>query len=169
MTRRLIPVLGMAALAAGLTACGTPDPYGANNYPASPTSNTWPYNTPPQQQQAGYVEYGRITNVALVSRGTNASGNSAAGTVIGGVVGGALGNTIGHGGGRGAATILGAVAGAVVGNNIANRQPYNTAGPVYRVWVQTDSGAMRTYDVSSTGDLRPGDRVRIENGVIYLG
>jgi outer membrane lipoprotein SlyB len=27
---------------------------------------------------------------------------------------------------------------------------------------------MRTYDVNATGDLRPGDRVRIENGVIYL-
>jgi hypothetical protein len=34
--------------------------------------------------------------------------------------------------------------------------------------VQTDQGQMRTYDVSTTGDLRPGDRVRIENGVIYL-
>jgi hypothetical protein len=56
-------------------------------------------------------------------------------------------------------------------NNIANRNanPYNTAGPVYRVWVQTDSGVMRTYDVSTVGDLRPGDRVRIENGVIYMG
>jgi outer membrane lipoprotein SlyB len=39
---------------------------------------------------------------------------------------------------------------------------------VYRVSVQTDSGQLRTYDVSATGDLRPGDRVRIENGVIYL-
>jgi hypothetical protein len=38
---------------------------------------------------------------------------------------------------------------------------------VYRVAVQTDSGAMRTYDVSATGDLQPGDRVRVENGVIY--
>ena len=45
---------------------------------------------------------------------------------------------------------------------------YATTGPVYRVTVQTDQGHMRTYDVSATGDLRPGDRVRIENGVIYL-
>jgi hypothetical protein len=36
------------------------------------------------------------------------------------------------------------------------------------VTVQTDQGQMRTYDVNATGDLRPGDRVRIENGVIYL-
>jgi uncharacterized protein YcfJ len=81
-----------------------------------------------------------------------------------------LGNQVGHGGGRAAATILGAVGGAAVGNHMAGggQRAYNTAGPVYRVSVQTDSGQMRTYDVSATGDLRPGDRVRIENGVIYL-
>ena len=94
---------------------------------------------------------------------------SGGGAAVGGIVGGVLGNQIGHGSGRAAATILGALGGAAVGNNIANsNRPYaNTAGPVYRVSVQTDSGQLRTYDVSATGDLRPGDRVRIENGVIY--
>jgi len=114
------------------------------------------------------VEYGRVTNVALVQSGTRASGNAAAGTVVGGVVGGVLGNTIGHGAGRAAATVLGAVAGAAVGNNLAARSYSNYAGAVYRVWVQTDSGFMRTYDVTAT-NLRPGDRVRIDNGVIYMG
>ena len=72
--------------------------------------------------------------------------------------------------GKAAATILGAVGGAAVGNRIAggNNAYANTPGPVYRVSVQTDNGQLRTYDVSATGDLRPGDRVRIENGVIYL-
>jgi outer membrane lipoprotein SlyB len=172
-TMRYLPLLGVATLAAGLTACGTVDPYGPNNYPQAPITQSAPYGAPVQQQQAGYVEYGRVTNVALVSNGSTASsGNSTAGTLLGAVVGGALGNQVGHGGGRAAATILGAVGGAAVGNRIAsNNNPnpsYNTAGPVYRVWVQTDQGAQRTYDVSSTGDLRPGDRVRIENGVIYL-
>jgi hypothetical protein len=37
------------------------------------------------------------------------------------------------------------------------------------VTVQTDSGVVRTYDVSSPGELRAGDRVRIENGMIYAG
>ena len=94
--------------------------------------------------------------------------NSTAGTLLGAVVGGALGNQIGHGGGRAAATILGAVGGAAVGNRLSGGNTYNTTGPVYRVSVQTDNGQYRTYDVSATGDLRPGDRVRIENGVIYL-
>jgi len=170
-TNRLLPLLGVATLSLGLTACGTVDPYGHNNYPQAPLSQSAPYGAP-VQQQAGYVEYGRVTNVALVSNGSNASsGNSTAGTLLGAVIGGALGNQVGSGGGRAAATILGAVGGAAVGNRVAggNSAPaYNTAGPVYRVWVQTDQGAQRTYDVSSTGDLRPGDRVRIENGVIYL-
>jgi outer membrane lipoprotein SlyB len=55
-----------------------------------------------------------------------------------------------------------------VGNRIANANSYPAGSPVYRVSVQTDNGYLRTYDVSATGDLRPGDRVRIENGVIYL-
>jgi outer membrane lipoprotein SlyB len=88
--------------------------------------------------------------------------------VIGAIIGGVLGNQIGSGTGRAAATVLGAGAGAVVGSN-AGRTTYNASYPVYRVTVQTDQGQWRTYDVNATGDLRPGDRVRIENGVIYLG
>lgn len=116
------------------------------------------------------VEYGRITNVALVSPGTSASGaNAAAGTIGGGLVGGALGSMVGGGAGRVAATILGAVTGAAVGNSLATRPYNNYAGAVYRVWVQTDSGAIRTYDVAANSNLRAGDRVRIENNAIYMG
>jgi outer membrane lipoprotein SlyB len=166
---RLLAITSTVALAAGLTACAAYDPYGPNNYPVSQTPPaTYPGTYP--AQQVG-VEYGRVTNVALLRPATGATtGTNPAGTVLGAVVGGALGNQIGSGSGRAAATILGAVGGAVVGNRITGGgQPtYNTAGPVYRISVQTDQGHMRTYDVSATGDLRPGDRVRIENGVIYL-
>lgn len=163
---RFLSVASATALAAALTACGTPDPYGANNYPMSQPAPGATYGTYPNQQ-VGYVEYGRVTNVSLISQGTRA-GSSGAGTALGAVVGGLLGNQVGSGSGRAAATILGAVGGAVAGNRIAQGSSYNTTGPVYRVSVQTDQGQMRTYDVSATGDLRPGDRVRIENGVIYL-
>ena len=152
---RILSAACAVAVASALAGCATQDPYyGAQNLSAT--------------QQTG-VEYGRITNVALVSQGRNPN-NNAAGAALGGVAGGLLGNQIGHGSGRAVATLLGALGGAVVGNNIAggNRAYANTAGPVYRVSVQTDSGQLRTYDVSATGDLRPGDRVRIENGVIYL-
>ena len=136
-----------------------------NTYVAPGTT----YVVPNSTAYVPAVEYGRVTHVALVDRGTRASGNSAAGTVIGGVAGGVIGNQIGHGSGRAVATVLGAIGGAAIGNNLASRQNYSYAGPVYRVWVTTDSGVVRTYDVGTTADLRPGDRVRIDNGVIYMG
>lgn len=204
---RFLSLAGAVALAAGLAACASNDPYGPNNYPVSdinpnpggvalapgnpatggyyaqgPTTTyvappgstvvapAGTYVVPGTNVAVPAVEYGRVTNVALLSRGTRASGNGA-GTVIGGVAGGLLGNTIGGGAGRIAATILGAFAGAAVGHNIEehNAPRYAYAGPVYRVWIQTDSGVMRTYDVGANTDLRPGDRVRIDNGRIYLG
>jgi outer membrane lipoprotein SlyB len=175
---RLLSAASAVTLSAVLAACGTADPYGPNNYPVSPLSSTSPPGTYPAgtyppgsypAQPVAAVEYGRITNVSLVSAGSGPSPNrSAAGGVLGAIVGGLLGNQIGQGGGRGAATVLGAAGGAVVGSNIGARREYNVSNPVYRVTVQTDQGYMRNYDVSATGDLRIGDRVRIENGVIYL-
>jgi len=158
---RMVSIACSVIAASALTGCATQDPY----YSAQA-----PYGAYPTQQAAA-VEYGRITNVSLISQGGR-PGNSAAGAALGAVAGGLLGNQIGHGSGRAAATILGALGGAAVGNNVAGGNSggayANAAGPVYRVSVQTDSGQLRTYDVSATGDLRPGDRVRIENGVIYL-
>ena len=170
---RLFSIAGVVA-AATLAGCATHDPY---SYPVSTATPAYPHmvmpgttysNAPTHVAPAG-VEFGRVTHVAMVSPGTQASGNSAAGTLLGGVVGGVVGNQIGSGSGRAVATILGIAAGAAVGNRVTSGPAYNVAGPVYRVWVQTDHGAQRTFDVSTTADLRPGDRVRIENGVIYQG
>jgi outer membrane lipoprotein SlyB len=33
--------------------------------------------------------------------------------------------------------------------------------------MQSDQGGIRTFEVPATGDLRVGDRVRVDNGVIY--
>ena len=41
------------------------------------------------------------------------------------------------------------------------------AAPGYRITMQSDQGGMRTFEVPATGDLRVGDRVRVDNGVIY--
>ena len=78
-------------------------------------------------------------------------------------------NAVGGGSGRTAATILGGVAGAAVGNSIARNQQGVTTAPGYRITMQSDQGVVRTYEVPATGDLRVGDRVRVENGVIYRG
>jgi len=169
--RTMMAAVSAVALAAGLSACGTP--YSAYDQRPVAGSPGYPYATAQTQAPMG-VEYGRVTEVAMVRPATSVSGaggsGNTAGSLLGAVVGGVVGNQIGSGGGRAAATILGAVGGAALGSRIgSNNQPsYATSGPVYRVSVQTDSGRMLTYDVTATGDLRPGDRVRIENGVIYL-
>ncbi|HSH92024.1 MAG TPA: glycine zipper 2TM domain-containing protein [Ramlibacter sp.] len=168
---RLLSIASAVALATGLAACAG-DPYGPNNYPVSSTTVS-PVATYPAPALAS-VEFGRITNVSLVSGVAPVAtpNRSAVGTVLGAVIGGVLGNQIGSGTGRAAATVLGAVAGGAAGNRIAqNTAPTYapTGAAVYRVSVQTDQGAMRTFDVSANADLRVGDRVRIENGVIYMG
>lgn len=89
------------------------------------------------------------------------------GAIIGGVAGGLLGNQIGSGGGRAAATILGAVGGAAVGQHLARNANGSTTQAGYRITMQSDNGVIRTYEVPATGDLRVGDRVRVDNGVIY--
>ena len=111
-----------------------------------------------------------MTNIENQPAGTAApmdSNRSNNGAVVGGLAGAALGSTIGAGAGRTAATVLGAVGGAAVGNHIARNQQGITTAPGYRVTVQTEQGGMRTYEVSATGDLHVGDRVRVENNVIY--
>ena len=160
ITSRFATVASCTVLAASLAACGSTN----LNQPVS----SYPSGSYPVATVQTSTEYGRITNIEYVP-GTQTSGNSGtAGTVIGGVAGGLLGNTVGGGSGRAAATVLGAIGGAVIGNRIAkNRDGSTYTGPAYRVTVQADSGAWHTYEVSATGDLRVGDRVRVDNGVIY--
>ena len=170
-TTRLISLASAATMAVALSACGSVDPYGSNNYPVS-SASSYPASSYPAgsyNQPVAGVEYGRVTEVSLISGPAAPRGNHIAGTAIGAIIGGVLGNQVGGGSGRAAATVLGAVGGAVVGNKIAQNQDGAHAGnqTVYRISVQTETGQMRSFDVSATGDLRPGDRVRIDNGVIY--
>jgi outer membrane lipoprotein SlyB len=170
---RFFAVGSAVVLAASLAACGTPMPTAGEQYP---TTTYPPVSTYPQQpvypagttQPVGYVEYGRVNSIEVV--GTTAQPNrvSPAGAIIGGVVGGVLGNQVGKGTGRDVATAAGVIGGAVAGNAIANRN--NQQGQVasaYRINIQVDNGTWRAYDVPNPGDLRVGDRVRIQNGQIY--
>ncbi len=155
-------VTGLIA-AAMLAGCATTQPYATNTYPAT---GSYPVNSYPV---AG-MEYGRIVNIEYLPAGSTAPrGNNILGAVVGGLAGAALGSQIGGGGGRTAATVLGGVAGAMVGNQIARNQQGVTTAPGYRITMQSDQGVIRTYEVPATGDLRVGDRVRVDNGVIYRG
>ncbi len=163
-TIRFMSVVSSAVALASLMACAPMNPPGPiSTYPATYPAGTYPApNT-----QGAYVEYGRVSNVEVV-RMQEPSRGPGIGAVLGGVAGAVVGSQIGSGGGRTAATVIGAVGGAVAGNAIERSRTANaSAGESYRVSVQMDNGPMRAYDMSSYGDLRIGDRVRIENGQVY--
>ena len=162
---RLGTVMAGGLAAAMLAACSsTPIGPTVSTYPAPRA--TYPVATAPV---AG-AEWGRIVNIEYLPVGTTApASNNILGAVVGGVVGGVLGNQIGSGSGRAAATVLGGVAGAAVGSQIARNQAGVTTTAGYRITMQSDNGVIRTYEVPATGDLRVGDRVRFDNGVIYRG
>lgn len=152
---RLTTLLCTGAIAATMAGCAT------TSYPVS-SAPTYPVSTYP----AAGIEYGRIVSIDYMPAGSTASSQGILGAVVGGIAGAALGSTIGGGSGRTAATILGGVAGAAVGNNIARNQAGATTMAGYRITMQSESGVMRTFEVPATGDLRVGDRIRVEGGVI---
>lgn len=156
---RFISIAASMAALATLTACVAPQPiyetsrqpYHAQHYSAA---------------QGPYVEYGRIANIEVIRSETRGAAPSGGGAVAGGLVGGVVGNQFGHGGGRAAMTAIGLVGGALLGNNIESNANAPRAYESYRISVQTENGGYRALDVPSPGDLRVGDRVRIDNGQI---
>ena len=176
-TSRFFSVAASAILLAGLAACDTvPMSSDSSNYPSYPArSSSYPAQYPqgtypaqyPQAQypQGNYVEYGRVSNVEVLRTQEQGRGTGV-GAVLGGVAGAVVGHQIGGGRGRDAATVVGAVGGAVAGNAIEKNRNSNVH-ETYRVSVQLDNGASRAYDVPSYGELRIGDRVKIENGQLY--
>ena len=172
-------VIAMATLAAcGSVPLGPQGQYPAQ-YPAQgqyPQQNPYPAQYPGQypaqnpypaqaQQDPNYVEYGQVTNVEAFQTQEQGRGTGL-GAVLGGVAGGVIGHQIGGGTGKDLATVAGAVGGAVVGNSIEkNRNP--NVSQAYRVTVQLDNGQGRAYDMPSTGELRIGDRVRVQNGQLF--
>lgn len=186
MNKRFASVAATAAAAALLAACGSnPTQPAAASYPSTPvypSVSTAPSTSYPssggtvQSAPVAGVENGRVTDIQQVQMGaTSATNPSARNAIVGGIIGAVVGNVAGKhinsGDNRTAATVLGAAGGAAVGNRMGQRQENTAAagaaGPAYRVTVQTDQGAWRTYEVGALGDLRVGDRVRVENGVIY--
>ena len=157
---RFISVTASVAALAMLTACVAPQPvYETARTPYYPQH----YSSAPQ---GAYVEYGRIANIEVIRSETRGAAPSGGGAVAGGLVGGVVGNQFGHGGGRAAMTALGLVGGALLGNNLEANNNAPRAYESYRISVQTENGGYRALDVPSPGDLRVGDRVRIENGQI---
>ncbi|KAF3997784.1 glycine zipper 2TM domain-containing protein [Glaciimonas immobilis] len=169
---------GIVAVVSGsLLVAGCVSPYDAqpNRYPSNQSYQSAPqynqysqagqYNQSPQYAPSDRQSYnGRGVIEAIdVIQGENKS-RGIAGALVGGVLGGILGHQIGHGSGNTAATVGGAVGGAVVGNQVEQRN--SQGGATYDVRIRMNDNGYQTINLSNPGDLRVGDRVRIDNGQI---
>ena len=136
-------------------------------YPSGGYQSQGQYQYQNQQNTPYGTEYGRVSNIEVLQNQSRGQ-TSGTGAVLGGVVGAVLGNQVGKGSGRAAATAVGAIGGALLGNTVEGRNnsqdAYDQGG--YRITIQLDQGGLRAYDVSTPGDLRMGDRVRLYNGQI---
>ncbi len=151
----LLSITSASVLAASLVACSAPGPG-----PSAPVS-TYPSTG---TAAPAYTEYGRVTNIETLQGSAGSRGGvNVTNAVIGGILGAVVGNAVGH---NSTGTVLGGVAGAAVGSQVNKASGTPATNTVYRFTIQTDGGTMRTYDVANAGDMRTGDRVRIENGVI---
>lgn len=169
-TFRLIQSVAALAAIAALTACVAPMQPTASSYPAAyPAGNAPPaiypsVGYPAQNPQGNRSEFGRVSNIEVL-RTPEQGRPSGIGAVIGGVAGAVVGRQIGGGTGRDVATVAGALGGAVAGNAVEQNRNAGVRES-YRVSVQLDNGASRIYEVPSPGELRIGDRVRLDNGQI---
>ena len=148
MIRLAVPALTLVMLAA----CASRPQ--ATNAPVYSPSRTAP----------AAVSYG----VVRVIEAVNAGGEQASGTgaVVGGVIGAVVGRQFADSSsGKNVGTVAGAVGGALIGNEVEKnaRREQQTV----RVNVQVDHGGMRSFEFKSVGDLRVGDRVRIEGNQLY--
>lgn len=87
-----------------------------------------------------------------------------AGTIAGAVIGGVVGNQVGSGSGNTAATVLGAAGGAYVGHELEKRN--QQAREAYKFTIRMQDGTHQTVTQTTNADLRVGDRVQIDNGVV---
>jgi outer membrane lipoprotein SlyB len=88
------------------------------------------------------------------------------GAVIGGILGAVVGRQFADSNsGKNVGTVAGAVGGALIGNEIEKNARREQQG--VRVNVQLDHGGVRSFEFKSGGELRVGDRVRIEGNQLY--
>ncbi len=152
--RTLGSMLGLTA-ALALGACANVNPPSANA-PLYPSA--YPQST---QANNAYVQYGVVQSIDLV-RPDNAG--VGVGTIAGAVIGGIVGNQIGGGRGKTAATVVGAVGGAYAGHELENRNQQQTEASKFTIRMR--DGSFQSVTQTTNADIRVGDRVQIENGVV---
>lgn len=149
-----------SGLAALLALSGCADMNTPGNTAGTP--NSYPQPTYSQTQ------WGVVQSIDLVRAGDGAAGGSSIGigTIAGAVVGGILGNQVGGGSGNTAATVLGAAGGAYAGHQMEKRNQNQPAGDAFKFTVRLNDGSYQSVTQTTNADIRVGDRVQIDNGVV---
>lgn len=113
-----------------------------------------------------YPRYGVVQSIDLVQLSSSGTGGRSigAGTIAGAVVGGIVGNQIGSGDGKTAATVLGAAGGAYAGHALEKGNQQTTDAFKFTVLMEDRSYVTTTQ--TTNGDIRVGDRVQLDNGVM---
>jgi len=107
-------------------------------------------------------QIGSVSSIEIIALDSRSSGG---GAVLGAVLGGVIGHQFGGGSGRRVATGAGVIGGAIAGNQVEKNN--KSADEIYRVTVNFDNGRTQQFDYQQIGDLRRGDRVRVEGAQIY--
>lgn len=128
-------------------------------YATSNGSSTYPQNN---SNNNSYVQYGEVQAIEMVRQ--NNTAGIGIGTIAGAVVGGIVGNQVGAGSGNTAATVLGAAGGAYAGHELEKRNQQQQVD-AYKLTIRMRDGSYQTVVQSSSGNIRVGDRVQIENGI----
>lgn len=151
MTRKVRFVLSATAIALLGACAGTPS-----------TRTPEPVYSP--RSSSVVVSYGVVRSVEAV--GIPQDQPQGAGAMVGGIVGAVVGRQFADSShGKNVGMVAGAVGGAIVGNEMeknARRDQNNV-----RVTVQLDHGGTRAFEFKSAGELRVGDRVRIEGNQLF--
>ena len=126
---------------------------------AAGTANSYPQPTYSQ------VKYGVVQSIDLV-RAEDGASNIGLGTIAGAVVGGILGNQVGGGSGNTAATVLGAAGGAYAGHELEKRNQGQPVSNAIKFTVRLNDGSYQSVTQTTNADIRVGDRVQVDNGVV---
>ena len=147
LARWMIPVVAVALMSA--CASRAPSNQGAPVYGSSQGMPTY---------------FGRVSGIESLDGGSGTEGTT--GAVVGGVAGAVVGRQMADSSrGKNVGTVVGAVAGALIGNQIAKENSKDAAR--FRVTVSLDNGSVRKFEYRDLGDLRVGDRVRVEGDRVF--
>jgi outer membrane lipoprotein SlyB len=134
----------------------------ASRPPQTTTTTNAPVYSPSRGTSNAAISYGVVRSIESIG----SDQPRGAGVVVGGIVGAVVGRQFADSNrGKNVGTVAGAVGGALIGNEVEKNARREQQG--VRVTIQLDQGSIRSFDYQSIGELRVGDRVRVDGNQVY--